>query len=88
MIAFEVSAKLSTNLAKMMYTAISELSYFEQFESDREKILVELEHYNDVNVNVSVLEHDKREKQELQNHVNGINIKPLNSAATKKKACC
>lgn len=72
----------------MMYTAISELSYFEQFESDREKILVELEHYNDMNVNVSVLEHDKRERQEQQNNQTGINIKGQNVSTIKKKPCC
>ncbi len=43
---FEISAKNNINIKKMFYTALIELSFFDQFDTPKEKIISELEEEN------------------------------------------
>jgi len=46
MLFFETSAKNATGISNMMYTCISKLPYFDQFQVDKEKLIQDLANNN------------------------------------------
>ena len=49
MLFFETSAKNATGVSNMMYTCISKLPYFDQFQVDKEKLIQDLANNNNKN---------------------------------------
>ena len=67
MMFFETSAKSGQYVNLMMYTAISELPFFSQFDIDKETLIKELESLNSKNVQNSIYDivKDKKEKKRM-----------------------
>ena len=91
MLFFETSAKNATGISNMMYTCISKLPYFGQFQVDKETLIKELANNNNNNKNTEKgifdIEVDKNNiigdnKQNLSNIV--LNKK---NAVDEKKNC-
>ena len=77
----------------MILSSIAELPFFEQYESNREKILVELEQYNDTRINNTIADivNDTPNGKNL-NSLNVVNRNGSNNVAIEKnykgKKCC
>lgn len=78
MIFFETSAKVSTNVSLMMYTCIAELPFFEQFQTDRETLIKELESINAKGVQNSIYDIVKSQSQEHGGQ-GGLNVNNQNN---------
>ena len=68
MMFFETSAKSGQYVNLMMYTAISELPFFSQFDIDKETLIKELETLNSKNVQNSIYDivKDKQDNGDLK----------------------
>ena len=100
MLFFEVSAKSGENINKMMYSCITELPFFEQFQFDnKEQLIKELEGGNNKKEQNSIYDIVKEQKNENEKqndlNVNG-QVQNQNTESpgviiikrNKKKTCC
>ena len=80
MMFFETSAKKPTNINLMMFTAISKLPFFSQFEIDPENLIKELENVNCKNVKIIQEKNDDLKMKEEDG-------KPTRIVIKRKKNC-
>ena len=93
---FEVSAKNGENVNKMMYSSISELPFFEQFQVNKEELIKDLElgnHKKELN-SIYDIEKDQNNNKKNETKVNIQNETPNNENRIiivqhkKKNKCC
>jgi hypothetical protein len=77
---FETSAKTNENIRKMFYSAISELSFFEQFKTNKSSLIEDLEEENETKISGPILQ------ESYNNNTNNINI--INAQNQGKKSYC
>ena len=82
MMFFETSAKKPTNINLMMFTAISKLPFFSQFEIEPENLIKELENVNCKNAKIIQEKNDDLKMKEEDGKPTRIVIK------RKKKCAC
>lgn len=63
---YEVSALKNDGITKMMYSVISELQIFNDYNLSKKEIALELEQHNQPNLNISVLDYNRED--ELKNN--------------------
>ncbi len=80
MMFFETSAKKPTNINLMMFTAISKLPFFSQFEIEPENLIKELENVNCKNVKIIQEKNDDLKMKEEDG-------KPTRIVIKRKKNC-
>ena len=85
MLFFETSAKTSTNVNLMMFTAISKLPYFTQFEIDQDNLIKELEK---LNCKTKSIIEKKNDDLQIKNNEDNRNDQQTKIIITKKKKSC
>ena len=89
MIFFETSAKNSTGVSNMMYTCISQLPFFEQFQVDNETLIQELVNNNSKNTEGGIFEIDiDKNNNNSGNQDNSSNIVLNKKIVEKEKKGC
>jgi hypothetical protein len=76
---FETSAKTNENIRKMFYSAIAELSFFEQFNKNKDSLIDELEEENETKISGPILQEPTTN--------NGNNINVVHPQGTKRSFC-
>ena len=89
MIFFETSAKNATGVNNMMYTCISKLPYFDQFQVDKEQLIQELANNNSKNTEGGIFEIDVDKNNNYENNAeNSSNIVLNKKQIEKEKKSC
>ena len=85
MLFFETSAKTGNNIDLMMFTAIARLSFFSQFQIDKDSLIKELQKLNSKND-----ENNKEEKNDDLKIIdeNNNNVQIIKTVVRKKKKKC
>ena len=93
---FEVSAKNGDNVNKMMYSSISELPFFEQFQVDKEELIKDLEGNNKKELNsiYDIVKDQNNDKKDNLNVIipketpNNENTRIILVKQKKRNKCC
>ena len=94
MLFFETSAKNASGVSIMMYTCISKLPYFDQFQVDKEQLIQELANNNSKNTEGGIFEIDVDKNNNnnfgdgAQNSSNIILSKKIVANEEKKSCSC
>ena len=94
MLFFETSAKNASGVSTMMYTCISKLPYFDQFQVDKEQLIQELANNNSKNTEGGIFEIDVDKNNNnnfgdgAQNYSNIILSKKIAANEEKKSCSC
>ena len=92
MLFFETSAKNASGVNIMMYSCISQLPFFDQFEIDKETLIQELSNNNNKNTEGGIFEIDidknaKNNNNMQQNQTNIVLKTKTKNNEEKKKSC-